>query len=398
MFSRLRETGDELWRDGRGWVLSVISVGWLLGFGIRVSFPVLLPNVRDAFALSLTRAGVLLTVLWLAYAVGHVPGGYVGDRVGERLTLACGMAVTATGLAVATVAPAAWTLFLGTAVMGFGVGVFSPTRFTVLSDIYSAREGTAIAISTAAGNVGNAVLPVAAGLLTGALGWRAGMGYPIPLLLGTAVGIWVAVPAHTSARATQRFSLGAVRRILASVGGRSTLLAAGTFMLMSFVYQGFTGFYPTFLEMEGLSQETVAVVYGLFFAAGVVVQPLAGAGADAIGLERAMRIVVGVPIAGMAAVPLVQGTLAFAVVTLVLSVQLGFYPLVSSYLIATLPEETQSSGLGVLRLLIFTGAATGPIVVGALADRDLFGIGLFLLAGLLAVAWAATLLLPPVER
>lgn len=43
--------------------------------GVRMIYPVLLPRIRTAYDLDLTTAGFLLTVLFLAYALGQLPGG-----------------------------------------------------------------------------------------------------------------------------------------------------------------------------------------------------------------------------------------------------------------------------------------------------------------------------------
>jgi membrane protein len=63
-------------------------------------YPVLLPYFRDAFGLSLTIAGLLVTILWLGSAVGQLPGGIFADRYSERLVLATGAILVAVALVV----------------------------------------------------------------------------------------------------------------------------------------------------------------------------------------------------------------------------------------------------------------------------------------------------------
>jgi len=70
----------ELWSGGRGKVLTAVAGGWFLSVGVRMIYPVMLPSLRSAYGLNLTTAGLLLTVLFLAYAFGQFPGGVLADR------------------------------------------------------------------------------------------------------------------------------------------------------------------------------------------------------------------------------------------------------------------------------------------------------------------------------
>lgn len=55
--------------DGRGPILAAIAGGWFLSIDVRLVYPVLLPHIRESYGLTLTTAGLPLTILWLAYAV-----------------------------------------------------------------------------------------------------------------------------------------------------------------------------------------------------------------------------------------------------------------------------------------------------------------------------------------
>jgi len=43
---RTKQLGATLWQDGRGWVLLVVSLGWLLTIGTRIVYRALLPAIR----------------------------------------------------------------------------------------------------------------------------------------------------------------------------------------------------------------------------------------------------------------------------------------------------------------------------------------------------------------
>lgn len=86
--------GAALWRDGRGRVLLVVSLGWLLTIGIRIVYPALLPAIRSEFGFGYATAGALVSLVWAAYAVFQFPGGLLADVTSHRTALVAGTAVT----------------------------------------------------------------------------------------------------------------------------------------------------------------------------------------------------------------------------------------------------------------------------------------------------------------
>jgi len=39
MARKAHEISNELWRDGKGWVLITVSAGWFLSIGVRFTYP-----------------------------------------------------------------------------------------------------------------------------------------------------------------------------------------------------------------------------------------------------------------------------------------------------------------------------------------------------------------------
>jgi len=397
---RLRALWADLARDGRGRILAAVAAGWFLGIGMRISVPALLPRVRTGFDLGLTTAGLLLTALWVGYALFQFPGGLLGDRVGERVVLAASTALAILGLAACAAAPTPAALFGGVVLLGIATGLYATTRFTVLADVYPDRAATAIGISSSAGNVGTVLLPVAVGGAAAAFGWRAGFGAAIPLFAAATVGLWLAVPGRTSpagadgtgSRGTGDPGAGngseaTARRVLAAVTEPRVLALSAAMFLMSFVYQGFTGFYPTYLtEVKGLPGSTATLLYGGFFAAGIVVQPVGGAVADAIGERTTVVALTGLTAVGLAAAPGLGGVRTLAAVSVLLGAQLGFWPIALAATTAALPDDIQGTGFGLIRSAYLAMAAAAPTVVGSLAEGGGFGGAFLLLAGCAALA------------
>lgn len=392
----LRTLAADLWSDGRGWILLGVAGGWFLSLGLRLVFPALLPYLRDAFSLGLTAAGLLITVLWVAYALGQFPGGIIGDRLGEGNALVVSTLVSGTMIAVVAVSNSAFVLFLATALFGFSTALFGPARFTILSAIYEERDGTAIGLTLSAGEAGNAILPVIAGLLAATISWRLGFGVTVPLFFLMAIVLFRVVPGKlTDESAVDSLSLSTFRYVARGITERSILIVTGVHVFLFFVYQGFTGFYPTYLvEMKGLSPSLAAGLFGLFFATGVLVQPIAGAGGDRFGTRPTLYVVCGISTLALVTLPFVEGVTSIVLVTVVASSLLGVTPLTQTFLVNALPEDMKGSGLGLIRTGHIALGATGPLVVGAVADVGFFNEAFLGLAVIAAAGIALTALVP----
>lgn len=385
--TNLRTLARDLWSDGRGWILLGVAGGWFLSLGVRLVFPALLPYISEEFSLDLTVAGLLITVLWVAYALGQFPGGIIGDRLGEGNALVVSTLVSGSMIAVVAVSDAPPALFAATALFGFSTALFGPARFTILSGIYDERDGTAIGLTLAAGEAGNAVLPVVAGILAAAVSWRLGFGVIVPVFFLMAIVLFRVVPGNVNEEsAVDSLSLDTFRYVARGIAERSLLIVTGVHVCLFFVFQGFTGFYPTYLVVvKGLSPSLAAGLFGLFFASGVLVQPIAGASGDRFGTRPTLFVVIGVATIALVTLPFVEGLAGIVPVTIVASALLGVTPLTQTFLVNALPDDMKGSGLGLLRTGQIGIGATGPLVVGALADLGFFN-GAFLGLGVIAGA------------
>ncbi|WP_306061680.1 MFS transporter [Natronococcus wangiae] len=392
----VRDAAHELWSDGRGWILVGVASGWFLSLGVRLIFPALLPAIRETFEINLMVLGLLVTVLWTAYALGQFPGGIVGDWFGEGNALV--VSTVCSGIAIAAVAVSAtpMMLFVATAVFGFSTALFGPARFTILSAIYKDRDGTAVGITLSAGEAGNALLPVVAGLLAGTLSWRAGFGITVPLFFLVTVLISRTIPGQVSTATDEySFSVEMFREVIDGIADRLVLLISSVHLTLFFVYQGFTGFYPTYLvEIKGMSPVVAAMFFGWFFVVGIAVQPISGAGGDRFGYRPVLLVVSGVSAVVLLAVPFADALVSLLLVTTGASVLLGSTPLTQTYLVNELPAHVKGTGLGLLRTGYIALGATGPLFVGTVAEWGYFNESFFGLAAVAGLGLLLTVLLP----
>jgi MFS family permease len=272
-------------------------------------------------------------------------------------------------------------------VFGVGTGLYSTPRMTVLSDIYPRVAATAIGVSQAAGNVGTATLPVVVGLLAATVvGWRGAIGFgALPFAIVVA-SLWLTVPRRTSS-STVASDERSFRSVLVGIVRPGPLLVFAVMLAMSIVYQVFTSFYPTYLVTEKeLSNGMAALLFGLFFTTGVVIQPLMGTASDRVGTRVTLVGCVVLTAASLVVLTLTADLLVLVPLTVLLGTQLGFWPVANAHAIAMLPDAVQGSGFGLIRTAYLVVAAASPTAIGALADLGRFDEAFLLLAGSAGVA------------
>lgn len=161
------------------------------------------------------------------------------------------------------------------------------------------------------------------------------------------------------------------------------------------VLQTFSAFYPIYLiEVKGLSSTMASGLFGLFFAIRVVAKPVAGLAYDWIGIRRSLPVVLSGAIIGLGLLPVVDGLLPLALVTVLISTMLGSGAITQSYLSDTVPDDIQGTGLGMVRSGASMMGAMGPVFFGAVADRGYFNEGYIALAFFVGIITVLVLRLP----
>lgn len=351
--------------------------------GVRMIYPVLLPQIRATYDLGLTSAGLLLTVLFVLYGLGQLPGGILSDRFGERVMLMASTVVSAITLFIVVGATSVVVLFVATAIFGLALSLYAVARYTLLATIYPDRLGAANGVASAASDTGQSVLPPLAGLITGVAAWQFGLGFSIPLFLFMTGVLWIVLPGRSRERSkTDPANIFDTLDTLVTVYRQPSVVRGTVILTLGVsIWQAFSGFYPTYLiEMKGISSTVASFLFGMFFALGIVVQPLSGGAYDQFGIRKSLTVIMGIFAVAMICLPLTDALWSVVVITTVSSAMLGFATITQSHLLVILPDVTQGTGFGLLRTTSFTIGAASPVVFGALADQGFFDEAFLLLA------------------
>ncbi|WP_164974808.1 MFS transporter [Halegenticoccus tardaugens] len=360
--------------------------------GVRMIYPVLLPHLRTTYDLDLTTSGFLLTVLFLAYAIGQLPSGMLADRIGEQLILTLSMLMSAVTLTLVVSASSPGVLFAATALFGFGAALYAVARYTIIPQLYPDNIGTANGVTAASQDAGQSVLPPLAGLIAASFIWQLGFAFTIPLFLLMAVVLWRIVPHQPSMSkdSADTLSFEGARYMSLVLRQPAVVYPTSVLILGLCIWQAFTSFYPTYLvEVKGLSTTVAGIMFGLFFALGILIKPLSGGAYDRIGIRHSLMIVASGPVIAFISLPLFDGFWALVIITVFVSTLLGFATITEPYLLETLPDDVRGTGFGILRTIAFMIGALSPVFFGGAADRGFFDEAFVVLA---AVAGTMVLL------
>lgn len=391
----LKRSTEDVVTDSRSEILVAVGAGWFLSLGVRMVYPVLLPHLRAAYGLNLTTAGLLLTLLWGAYAIGQLPAGFFTDQVGERLTLTVSSFLSAMMLIVVINANSAIAVFAATGLFGFGTALYGVARFTAISRLFPENDGTAIGITLAAGDFGNAVLPATAGTIAAVFAWQFSLGITVPLFVVVGCYLWHTIPANDTGDSSTSFSSDTARYVLAELRSPPIVIVTIILIFGFSLWQAFTGFYPTYLIEEKDFSPTIATgLFSFYFMLGIGIHPLSGAVYDRFGIRVALPAFFGVTMGALVLLPLIEGFWPLVAVTILLSSMLGNIAITMPYLTASLPDNIQGTGLGVLRSTYMLIGAASPTFFGLLAQRGFFDEGFIILGGMAGVMIILALRLP----
>jgi EmrB/QacA subfamily drug resistance transporter len=134
---------------------------------------VALPDIQQAFSASLSDLQWVIDAYALTLAALLLTSGSIADLLGRRRVFATGIVVFTGGSLLCGLANSATFLALARALQGVGGAIMFATSLALLAQAFSPRErGVAFGVFGAVTGIGVAVGPVLGGVLTSGLSWR----------------------------------------------------------------------------------------------------------------------------------------------------------------------------------------------------------------------------------
>lgn len=141
-------------------VLALLCAMYFLFFVNRVSISAAAPLIKADLKISNTQLGLAFSAFAIPYAVFQLIGGWIGDRLGPRLTLTICCAIVGIATALMGAASGIVSLVLLRFALGLGEGAGFPTATRAMANwTPQGSWGFAQGMVHSFGRIGNAVTP-----------------------------------------------------------------------------------------------------------------------------------------------------------------------------------------------------------------------------------------------
>ncbi|MBB1602765.1 MFS transporter [Variovorax sp. UMC13] len=354
----------------------------------------LFPWLKDAFNVSYTELGAVLTVFFVVSCIVQAASGFIVDKLGPRPVLFVGLGLLGLAGFGYAMAQSYWMLLASAVVAGVGNGVFHPVDYTLFNrKVAPTRLGHAYSVHGITGSLGWALAPAFVVPLAMAFSWRIALAAAGALALAVLLVLWLY-------RGVFTLDVKAVQKATGQVAG-----AAGQFDFLRipavWMCFGFFFFYAMVISvvqtfapvaaghLHAVPVTLVAVcltVYMVGSAAGMVI-----GGFLASDPSRCERIVgVGFGIAAVLALVLAFADFAPVLVP-VLFGAMGFAsgiagPSRDLLVKRSTPANATGRVYGVVYAGLDIGQAVAPLVFGRLMDNGRYTaviVGLAIVQGVL---------------
>ncbi|NWF93508.1 MAG: MFS transporter [Syntrophaceae bacterium] len=230
-------------------VVALAGCSHAFSHGYMLIFPAVLLLLQKEFSLGYLELGIIGNIMFFTYGLGALPGGMIYNLLGpKRLYLICFIGSTVS-LILAAASSSLLVLTAGLALLGVFGSLYHPLANAMITG--KVREyGRALGIHGAAGNLGLAMAPFAAGVIASHLGWRhAYLWFALPGILLSVWSIFVDMSPGEEMKAfgestSEKKSSGSHLKIYFSLPLVLVYLAN---MMHSFCFNGSLTFLPAYM-------------------------------------------------------------------------------------------------------------------------------------------------------
>jgi len=350
----------------------------MLGFS---TYAALLPELRDAWSLSNSQAGIVGGTFFAGYVATVSLSTALTDRVDARwVYLTGGVLAAAGGAGFGLAASGFWSAVLFQVVLGAGIAATYMPGLRLLSDrIAGPNQSRYIAFYTSFFGIGTALSFAIAGLVAPRYGWRAAFLVSAlgPFLAAFLVALFIRGLRPQAPKALHLgalFPLAAWRRVLANRAAAGFTFGYAAHCLELF---GSRAWMVAFIVYSASMQSGPAFPWNAAAIAAVInliAVPASIAGNEvALRLGRRRWIVAVMSASGTSGIVLALGAPWHWAVVLALLVVYAMLVMAESGtltagLVASAPGDLRGAALGLYSLAGFAGGLAGPVVFGAALD------------------------------
>ncbi len=385
----------------------LITLGHTLTHWYPATFYLLLPLIGNELHLSYEQIGSILTCQFICGALSNIPGGMIADSVPRKgLLMALALCWVGAPYLLMGFTHSYWTLLACAGLVGIGNNFWHPTAIPLLARAFPERKGFVVSIHGMGGNVGDALAPLAAGVLLASMSWRNVV--VVNIVPGILMACVILVLVGGMNVASEHAGGGKVSAGLAKrLHDLRELLRNQTLVMISLgsAFRAMTQsalltFLPLYLARQmGYPPKWIGVCMFSLQAAGFLMTPIAGHFSDRMGRQRII-------VSSMAMTMVVLLGMAFAgrsSLFVILVAFLGFFlfavrSVLQAWLLDSTPSSQGGTAIGILFGSQALGAAIGPVSGGVLADHYGLNVVFYFLAGTIVIANLFVFFTPTPDR
>lgn len=267
-------------------ILPVISTcNFMIGVGAFVIIGVLEP-LGAGLNIAPQRAGILMTVYALAYAVLSPVLVSLTGHIGRRRVMAFGLCLFLVSAILSATAQSLMTLSAARVIAAAGAGMFTPVGAAVVAGLFPAEQRARVLAAAMFGFTLAQVLGVPAGAwIAYTFGWRFAFWGVVVLNVPCIFLVWHFVPAGLKFQPVTLRDLG---ETLAN--GRMMLAIAFTGLFLGAIYVLYTYLTPVFSQLMGMGRDLISITLMVAGIGAVLGNILGGFMADRLGWFRTLII------------------------------------------------------------------------------------------------------------
>jgi len=176
---------------GDAQLIALVGLAHAISHFSQLILAPLFPWLKDAFNVSYTELGAVLTVFFVVSCIVQAASGFIVDKLGPRPVLFVGLGALALAAFGYAMAQSYWMLLACAIVGGIGNGVFHPVDYTLFNrKVAPTRLGHAYSVHGITGSLGWALAPAFVVPIAIAFSWRVALASAGVLAIVVLLVLW----------------------------------------------------------------------------------------------------------------------------------------------------------------------------------------------------------------
>lgn len=366
---------------------------FFVGFSVRMAVIITMPLIREDLQISLSQAGLLLSITSVAYGLIQFPAGILTDKYNARILLLFVTLALAVALSGISVSSDLLFLALSLLLMGFTVGFSSPVSFSILSKKFTQRTGTIFGIYNTAPSFAQFFGTYISSILAVEYNWHWVFYLWIILDILLGVFIWRFVAQKEERPAAAPVDKFAFRTLLSNKALMGFLV---TFIAHSVCAFSALSMNPLYLvEVHQLSVTVTATIFGSTRLLGFLGSFLGGYLSDRVSKVKLLLLsltVTAISIYLFAVLPFSPLLIAIMGIQAI-SINV-FFPIIYAVIFNLTSPTIRGKAQGLYNSVAFTIGGLAPYIMGVITDEASFTLAFMfppLIAGV-GILWTLILM------